>query len=186
MFRNFFLLGIAALVPACLGQTTIRSSTTNEVANPTLPDSTYFRFFFAHITRLQSAADALKAQGKPDGQMRYLIRSKAHLTNQEDALLRGVALNCSAAYADASKNGVAAAKQLVQPYPNFSAVPPAVLQQISTLEAQRVQVLTGCMANLQSQMGPARYQMLRNFVVASEGPNIKQAASPPVSVPRPQ
>jgi hypothetical protein len=187
MLRKFLLFGaVAALALSCFGQTTTQSSNASAAANPALPDSTYFRFFFIHVARLQTAADALKAQGKADGQMRYLIRSKAHLTSQEDALLRGVALNCNVAYAAASKSGVAATKELVQPFPNASAVPSEVLQQISNLEAQRAQVITGCMANLQSQMRPARYQMLRSFVIASEGPNIKQAAAPPPGGPQPR
>jgi hypothetical protein len=181
MFRNFFLLGaLAAVMLPCLGQTTAQTA-----ASPP-PDSTHFRFFFIHVARLQRAADALKAQGKYDLKMRNLIKNKAQLTNREFALLVGGAAGCNSAYSAASKSGIAATRQLVQPYPNASALPPAVLQQISNLEAQRVQVITGCMANLQSQMGSARYQLLRNFVVASEGPNIKQASAAAVTLPPPQ
>jgi hypothetical protein len=181
MFRKFLLAGIAAAVMlSCFAQTTAQT------ALPTLPDSTYFRFFFIHVARLQSAADALKAQGKDDSAMRRLMANKALLTNQEFALLVSVAASCNTAYSAASKSGVAATKKLVQPYPNASALPLAVLQQISNLEAQRGQIITSCMANLQAQMGPPRYQVLRDFVVASEGPNIKQASSAAVTLPPPQ
>jgi hypothetical protein len=184
MLRKFLLFGaVAALALSCFGQAAVQSSTASAAANPALPDSTYFRFFFIHVARLQSAADALKAQGQKDANMRNLIQNKALLTGQEFALLVSVAASCNSAYSAASKNGIAATKQLVQPYPNASAVPPAVLQQISAFEAQRVQVITGCMANLQSQMGSSRYQVLRDFVVASEGPNIKRASTAAVTLP---
>jgi hypothetical protein len=184
MLRKFLLFGaVAALALSCFGQAAVQSSNASAAANPALPDSTYFRFFFIHVARLQSAADALKAQGKDDSAMRRLLANRALLTNQEFSLLVGVAAGCNSAYSAASKSGVAATKQLVQPYPNASALPPTVLQQISNLEAQRVEVITGCMANLQSQMGSSRYQVLRDFVVASEGPNIKQAPTAAVTLP---
>ncbi len=187
MFRNFFLLGaVAAVTLPCFGQTTTQPSTASAAASPALPDSTYFRFFFIHVARLQKAADSLKAQGQKDANMRNLIKNKALLTDQEFALLVSVAASCNAGYSAASKSGIAATKQLVQPYPNISAVPATVLQQISNLEAQRVLVITGCMASLQSGMRPKRYQLLRNFVISSEGPNIKRASSAAVALPPPQ
>jgi len=137
MLRKFLLFGaVAALALSCFGQAAVQSSNASAAANPALPDSTFFRFFFIHVARLQKAADSLKAQGQKDANMRNLIKNKALLTDQEFALLVSVAASCNSAYSAASRSGVAATKQLVQPYRNAAALPPAVLQQISNLECR--------------------------------------------------
>ncbi len=151
-----------------------------------LPDYTLFRFFFVHVVRLQNAANALKAQGKKDLSARTLMRRKLHLTVHEDAVLEGLAANCAGAYSAASRSGVAAVKQILQQYPDLSAAPPEVVQQISDLETRRRSITTNCIANLQSQMGQLRFQMLYNFVVATEAPKIKRftpTAPPGVTIP---
>jgi hypothetical protein len=149
MLRKLLLAGVAAAtIYRSFGQTTAQPP-----AAP-IPDYTLFRFFFLHVVEVQNAADALKAQGKEDVATRTLVRRSAHLTNQEDALLESVAADCTSAYAAESKSGFA-------PSPV-----PGVLQQI----------VTNCIAALQSGMGQARFQMLYNFVTATETPNIVQAA----------
>jgi hypothetical protein len=87
MLRSFFLAGLfAAASVSGLAQTATQPVAPSASA-PSLPDSTYFRFFFLHIAGLQRAADALKAQGKDDMPMRNLLKNRARLTNQEFAIL---------------------------------------------------------------------------------------------------
>src|SRR5580693_4194036 len=97
MFRKFFLVCIvAAVISPSFRQTPAPLS-----AAP-VPDYTLFHFFFVHVVRLQNAANALKVQGKQDRSMRTLMKSTAHLTNQEDAVLESLAPSCNSATAAGS------------------------------------------------------------------------------------
>jgi hypothetical protein len=173
MFRKLFLPGvvIAAVYPS-LGQTPAPPPA------PTVPDNELFRFYFVHVAAVQKAADNLKAQGKEDMSMRVVMKNQARLTDQEFAFLVNLAANCNSAFAAESKNAVAALAPVKAKYSNPSAIPPDVLQQMNALESQRQQVITDCIASLKSQMGPARFQALYDFVVTSEAPNINQPGVP--------
>lgn len=154
------------------------AQTTAQATVPQSPDSTYFKYFFIHVERLQRAADDLDARGASGVKMRNLVRNQARLTGPEFSLIVSIATTCNAAYRTESQRGAAAAKQLLRPYPMQSAVPEPVVRQVNALEAQRRQVIVGCMASLETQMGAARYQTLRNYVVASETPHVLHAGQP--------
>lgn len=169
--RKAFL--VLASVVALHGQTSAQP------APAQWPDYTLFRFFFLHVAALERAADSLKAQGKDDEYMRAMLRSSAHLTDQEATLIKNVAANCNAGYAAATQQGMAAlsaarADHLAAP---ATPVSPAAVQQANALEQQRQQVILNCVATLQAQMLPFRFQTLHDYVVANIGPTIKRASS---------
>jgi hypothetical protein len=143
------------------------------------PDYTLFRFFFLHVAALERAADSLKAQGKDDEYMRAMLRSSAHLTDQEATLVKSVAASCNQSYTTSTQQAMAAlsatrAAHLAAPGTPAS---PAEVQQANALEQQRQQVILNCVATLQTQMLSFRFQTLHDYVVANIGPTIKRASS---------
>ena len=151
-------------------------------AVPKIPDSVLFQFFFLHLSRVERAADALKAQGKRDQPMRNLLKNQTQLTDLEFAFVLSAAMSCTDAYATQSKANRAVVQQLKQQYPvkpqqipNAATVPAPALQQLMELEARRKKIITDCISNIQAQMGPNRFQILCNYVLGAEVAKFRRA-----------
>lgn len=150
-------------------------------AAPPLTDATVFHFFFIHVMQLERAADRLHAQGKDDTYMRRKLASDAALTGAEATLVKNVASACIANY-NATAQGGRGALQATRGQPPT----PAVLQQIQAIETQLNQVTTSCIETLQSGMPSYRFQMLHDWVIASEAPRISKGPVKASAPRRPQ
>jgi hypothetical protein len=150
---------------------------------PSYPDKDIagFRAYFVQVMAIESLADQLKAQGKDDTTVRGAIQKAAQLSDQEAGLLKQVAQPCNAAYAAQTALGTSAVYSLRQQYPPVAgASPPAALtQQLAALEASRTAIISGCMQQLQTGMGRARFGYLDLYVLVRVGSKLKQGSLQP-------
>lgn len=170
----FAVMLFACLIPA-FGQAPAPVAAKTLSPNP-IPDSVLFHFFFLHVASVEKAANSLKAQGKDDTIARGYFKSRAGLTDVETSLLKELAASCNADFATQSQAAVAQVNQLRAQYGQPSSFPPAGLQRIKDLDAQRNGVITDCQQRLQTGMGAARYQRLYAFVRQTESPAVKRTA----------
>lgn len=113
--------------------------------------------------------------------MRGAVQKSAHLTDQETSLLKAVAQQCNASYAAQTSAGVSAVNSLSQRYPPVAGAPPsaAVAQQLAALEAPRTAIIAGCMQQLQTGMGRARFGHLDLYVLVHVASKLKQESFQP-------
>jgi hypothetical protein len=153
-----------------------------------MTDSIVFEFLFRHVMFVESHADQLLAAGKDDSSERHLFKRLAKLTDQEEALLKSTASDAVTGLTTLFATGASVVSGLKAQYPTRASLPAAALQQLQSLDAQKVQIVQGHMATLQAGMPPADYQYFYRFAFGTEGPRIKlgsPGAKPPVGVKPP-
>jgi hypothetical protein len=153
-----------------------------------LTDHLIFLFLFKHVTVTEAHANELLAEGKDDSPERHRFMNAAHLTSQEEALLKSTAADSVSAVAAFDANAASVVSSLKAQYPSLSTLPTAGLQQLQNLDSQRQQIVLNHMASLQSGMAPGRFQMFYSFAYGTEGPRIRPASpgvKPPAGVTPP-
>jgi hypothetical protein len=145
-------------------------------------DSVLFRFFFLHVTSVDSIADNLKASGKSDSAARSKFARDAKLTEVEAALLKDVARRCNSGLEAHTRNELAPAVQNLRAQ-NPTALraadlPPAAAEQLKDLDRQHENIVMDHVQELKSALGPERFQKLYEYVRGTEAPRIKQAPIP--------
>ena len=185
---------IALSMAAALGQSAVVAPSVAQSAAVAPPhpswmtDSIVFEFLFRHVMMVESHADQLLAAGKDDSSMRHLFKRLAKLTDQEEALLKSTAGDATSGLTALTATAAPIVSGLKAQYPTRASLPAAALQQLQSLDAQKVQIVQNHIAALQAGMPPADYQYFYRFAFGTEGPRIKlgtPGAKPPAGVTPP-
>jgi hypothetical protein len=145
-------LGLPAL---CQQPQTSQAAQTTQAATP-LPDYAVYGAFLYRVKWLSDLADRYAARGKAASAdyFRSLVRTQAGLTAQEGAALSAIAADWRAGDSGILNTAQGLAK----------AGAAANAAQLQALAVQRQQLVTSHISQLQSALGPARFQILDSFV----------------------
>jgi hypothetical protein len=198
-FRLPFLIALSMAPVLAQSAVVAPAVATSAVVTPPHPswmtDSIVFEFLFRHVMFVESHADQLLAAGTDDSSMRHLFKRLAKLTDQEEALLKSTASDATTGLTTLFATGASVVSGLKAQYPTLASLPASGLQQLQSLDAQKVQIVQSHMATLQAGMPPADYQYLYSFAFGTEGPRIKlgtpgakppSGVNPPPALPQPQ
>jgi hypothetical protein len=120
-----------------------------------VPTHVLYHFFFNRVVFLQNQADALRAQGMDDGQLRHLIQQQAGLTSQQESLLNALALdwqtNNNALLAQIRALAAASQKESASP-------------RLQALHAQLRQIVLDHLSQLQTGLGGGNFYLLDLYV----------------------
>ncbi len=153
-----------------------------------MTDSMVFEFLFRHVMLMESHANQLVAMGKDDSSLRHHFKNLESLTDQEEALLKSTASDAVSGLTAWRTNASQILAGLQGQYPTLASLPASSLQQLQSLDAQKVQIVQTHMAALQAGMPAGDYQSLYKFAWGSEGPHIKRGqpgAKPPAGIQKP-
>jgi hypothetical protein len=151
-----------------------------------LPEAVVYRQIFRHVLALQQDADALEKKGEDASRQRSFYKKNAGLTDEEDAILTGVAKDCLAevtrqdqeayrlirAVRSQVPNGVVAIGQVAPP-------PPA---ELSAMQEERDAITLRARDRLRSELGDQPFERFAQFVRTKIAPQIQRIA---VARPRP-
>jgi hypothetical protein len=173
---TILLLSVSLLCAASVFGQAVAPASAEQAPIYPAKETAGFRAYFVEITRIESLADNLKAQGKDDTTVRGAVQKTARLSSQEVNLLKQVAQQCNAAYAAQAAAAISAVNSLKQQYPPVAGVssPTAVTQQLTALEAQGTAIIAGCMQQLEAGMGRARFGYLDLYVLTHIASKMKQ------------